>query len=153
MATQEIDQTVIDRMLQKVVPGATEDECWGWEGGVSHTNMGCPQFFLRLNGQPVGFQACRVSWAAANDSSPHGHFIHHACGNNSCTNPRHLIARAHEIAPADREIIVRREACRNGHKLAGGNLYVSPKGHRACRRCADNRRAAYNARRNGVTAA
>jgi hypothetical protein len=148
-----MNEAIINRMLEKVVPGATDDECWGWDGGLSQTGMGCNMFFMRLDGAPAGYQACRVSWAHHHGTDPEGFFIRHTCGNHGCANPRHLLAEAHETAPTDRPVVARRTECVHGHKLTGGNLYVSPKGHRSCRRCTDARREAYLARRNGLAAA
>lgn len=52
----------------------------------------------------------------------------------------------------EKAAVVRRSrtVCKHGHPLSGDNLYVTPKGWRACKTCGEINRRAYLARKAGA---
>jgi len=130
------------RFWTYVQKGAPAD-CWPWTG--AHV----PEGYGAFDGSWCGVSqigAHRVSWMLANGEIPTGAHVHHVCRVKGCVNPAHLklrtpIAHAHEeggFVPAQ----IAATHCPQGHPYNGPNLYVTPKGKRACRECmrASNRR-------------
>lgn len=65
--------------------------------------------------------------------------VHHTCFTPACVFPGHLLlktqsenAAIRDPASTTRRLKVK---CREGHRLAGANLYVKPSGKRVCRAC------------------
>jgi len=60
--------------------------------------------------------------------------VDHLCRQEACCRPTHLEA-VENLENKARSGAISKERCRNGHRLTKGNLYVSPRGDRQCRRC------------------
>jgi hypothetical protein len=110
------------------------DECWPWVKSTASHGYG-----QTWDGTTVRL-AHRVAWTLANGPIPAGMTIDHLCRNRRCCNPAHLrlltnLENARDNGPA------RRTHCPRGHEYAGENLYVSPRGDRRCRVCAQQKAA------------
>lgn len=83
---------------------------------------------------------------------PDGHDLHHECEVKLCVNPEHLtpLSRRDHVRTVPGNPTVgnaEKVECVNGHPLAGTNLFRDSKGHRQCRRCERDRKAAFRERR------
>ena len=130
--------TLASRFWLKVDKG-DPDECWEWIAG---TTNGYGRMFLgREEGFAVHEYAHRWSWSFhAKRKIPRGMEIDHICCNRVCVNPAHLelvSSRENKVREGSRQT-----HCIRGHKYTPQNTYKDPKGHRRCRRCAEERRAA-----------
>jgi hypothetical protein len=72
-----------------------------------------------------------------------GLVLDHKCRTRCCVNPDHLTAVSHRenvlagtAPPAE---LAKKTHCVDGHELLGENLYVTPKGARACKECGRRR--------------
>jgi len=108
--------------------------CWLWAASLSRDGYG--QFAPKRNALAG---AHRYSYELHVGPIPKGLEIDHLCRVRSCVNPDHLepvtpkenILRGTGLAAVN----ARKTHCRNGHKLSGENLYVTPDGRRDCRIC------------------
>lgn len=133
------------RVLANVV--RAESGCWVWAGRKDRHGYG-----LIKIGRTPRF-AHRVSFEAWMGPIPEGLQIDHLCRVRDCCNPEHLEPVSSRentmrspVAPA--AVNSRKTKCKNGHDLAGENLYVSPNGYRHCREC--RRQASARWRAKGV---
>lgn len=111
-------------------------DCWNWT--ASKTASGYGQIW---DGQRVAFTH-RYAYELLVGPIPEGLTIDHLCRNTSCCNPAHLEAVTQ--AENNRRASAVITQCVNGHSyLEGGHLYIRPdRGHRQCRTCGMERRAA-----------
>lgn len=79
---QEARRPMIERLLQRVVFGATE--CWHWAGPRNAFGYGRMTSGGRLQ------VAHRLCWEVFNGPVPDGLSVLHKCDNPSCINPDHL---------------------------------------------------------------
>lgn len=83
---------------------------------------------------------------------PEGLQLDHLCKNTKCCNPEHL----EPVTPRENTMrsdgfsrhFAEKTHCPRGHEYAGDNLYIQPRGGRACRTCArDSERVRQAAKR------
>ena len=67
-----------------------KDDCWPWQGYVSHASGGYGIFDRRRNGQRKARRASRVAFTLSKGPIPSGLMVLHECDNPVCVNPKHL---------------------------------------------------------------
>lgn len=109
----------------------TDDGCWMWQGAKTKGGYGHAAIDGRLQ------YIHRWTYEQQCGEIPAGYHIDHKCRRRACCNPEHLEA----VTPTENQHRKRRALCSRGHPKSGQNLYVSPKGHRKCRKCHAERNA------------
>lgn len=130
--------TTYDRFWALVDRAGGPAACWPWLG--RRTAAGVPVFVIRGRRTTARRYAYRMEYG---DPGPLR--VRVTCGTADCVNWRHttvataaLIATSNGSAAA---VNAARRACREGHALQAGNLYVRADGRRECLRCKRARRA------------
>jgi HNH endonuclease len=131
---------LLHRFQGNLVPHS--EGCWGWR---AHTNSaGYGMFQVAGVGKVL---VHRLAWELVHGPIPQGRELDHLCRNRACPNPVHL-----ELVTARENILrgegtaarhARQTVCQNGHPFT----YVSPRGQRYCRRCANAKRRVRRAAR------
>lgn len=117
------------------------DDCWIWQGKRNVKGYG----IIQIDGVR---QAHRHAWSLnAGEPAPADKLVLHSCDNPPCCNPRHLrLGTRHDnmqdAVKRRRHLNSRKDICKRGHPLAGDNLIIKTTGHRNCRRCVNDRKAA-----------
>ena len=76
--------------FDNVVPGKTDDDCWGWKRSVAHGYA-----ILKFNGRMI--RASRLSWELFSGMPIRkGLIMFHKCNNPICCNPRHIWPDTHQ---------------------------------------------------------
>ena len=103
--------------------------CWLWTAAI-WSGLGYAKF--RFDGRAE--YGHRVTCAYFNGPIPDGYSVDRLCMVKRCVNPRHLEA----VTPGENVIRYARTIthCVNGHEYVAENTYMTPSGHRRCRRCA-----------------
>jgi hypothetical protein len=83
----------------------------------------------------------RVAWEAEHGPIPEGLTVDHICRNRRCVNIEHLRLLSNVDNARDNGM-ARRTHCPQGHEYDEANTHHDAKGHRKCRACAADRRAA-----------
>lgn len=111
--------------------------CWPWTQSTGNHGYG-----QTWDGRTVRV-AHRVAWQLHYGSEiPEGMTVDHECHNKVCCNPFHLrLLPNEENARANGKHAVTH--CPKGHEYTTENTYVNPKGHRFCRQCSRDARAAH----------
>lgn len=143
------------RWLEKIE--VQPDGCWLWRASRDRDGYGKFQY-PGVAGQ-VHTRAHIWAYEHFVGPVPLGCVVMHTCDNPPCVNPAHLdhglpIDNNNDKIAKGRGTPVwgnalnraRQTHCKNGHLLAGRNLWVNPKtGHRRCRQCsADRARETYH---------
>lgn len=139
-----------ERFWSKVLVG-DPDECWPWTGAKT-------KGYGSLVVDRKRYYAHRIAYELTYGPIPHidgadefhGPCVLHSCDNPACCNPAHLRPGSQkenlrEMAAKGRgrNQNTEKETCDHGHPLSGDNLYISPDGHRHCKRCACERALLY----------
>lgn len=121
----------VSRMLNTDVektPG-----CWNWIGQIGENGYGKTAILKE------SLVAHRVFYEHFHGPIPADKVVIQTCRNRRCVNPAHLRAVSHLdkilLGDSPSSINAKKHACIRGHRLAGGNLYVTPDGRRQCRAC------------------
>lgn len=102
----------------------SDSGCWLWQGSVDRKDYG------RMTDATLAHR-----WAYAHFVAPipEGLVLDHLCRVHRCVCPLHL------EPVTNRENLLRHYVlqthCKHGHEYTADNTYISPKGHRRCRRC------------------
>lgn len=128
------------RFWNKVIRGK-KNECWIW--CAASTNGYGRMFLGRVEGVASHEYAHRFSWMIHHNNGkaiPRGMQVDHTCCNRSCVNPAHLEL----VSAAENKVRegARQTHCIHGHRYTAHNTYIDGRGHRRCRACAQDRRAA-----------
>ena len=108
------------------------DDCWHWLGSQNNV-WGYGQFGI----QGKTWRAHRLAYLLETGDLPN--ILDHLCRNRLCVNPAHLesvtqkenVMRGLGITSKNSKKV----NCWRGHPLSGGNLYITPMGHRNCKLC------------------
>lgn len=106
-------------------------QCWEWQGKRSKDHYG--EFSVSYLGRQTS-KAHRFSFLIFNGYLPtRGRDVDHKCRVRYCVNPDHL----QDVTHAENGWLrsAAQTACREGHPFDEANTYVTPKGHRVCKKC------------------
>lgn len=132
--------------------------CWLWAGCINPVS-GYGQFSMRVDGKTHSLVAHRLTYELFVGPIPSWAEIDHLCRVRACVRPDHLEAVSHSVnvrrGVAPERSVARFAAqthCKQGHPLAGDNLYsyvdVAGYRHRQCITCRRaTRRRAYERER------
>ncbi len=79
-----------------IVRGATESDCWGWEGFTDKDGYG--KLRCRKNCKGAHIISYEIHFGAV----PEGVMVLHTCNNPPCSNPAHLYTGNHQKNMDDR---------------------------------------------------
>lgn len=137
-------QTLMDRFVEKVV--LMPDGCWHWSAARHAYGYG------KIGLEKGNGLAHRIAWALFVGPIPEGMFVCHRCDVPWCVNPAHLFLGTHQdnvddmVAKGRNYIHPLKTHCSKGHAFEAENVYVTPKGARACRTCNRDAVRRYKAR-------
>lgn len=131
-STKFSDEDYQDRIRAQVMIDA--NGCWIWQGFTHYSGYGEMSYRCR------SWRLHRLAYFLWKGPIPPGRIICHTCDVRNCCNPEHLVAGTHKDNQRDalekgRHFLAAKTVCKNGHPLAGDNVYVSRSGWRSCRTC------------------
>jgi hypothetical protein len=114
--------------------------CWHWTGPIFPNGYG----YARR--PDITEMAHRFVYRLHCGEIESGLVLDHLCRNPICVNPDHLEPVTQRVNVVDRghsptAEVSRTGICMKGHRIAEGNLYISPGGARRCRECLQVNRA------------
>ena len=117
--------------------------CWLWGGYVLPNGYGTVYWWGKKR------LVHRLSYEALVGPIPEGLVIDHLCRTRRCLNPSHMepVTRGENVlrGVGPTAMLARQTHCKNGHPLAGANLYMARNG-RNCRICRASARRAFRER-------
>lgn len=135
--------SVEERFWSKVDIAAPAD-CWRWLAYIAPTGYGN----FRIDGRP--HPAHRVAYRLHVGEIPDGLVIDHLCRNRTCVNPDHLepVTNRENVvrgvaAEVNRDRMLARTHCKNGHEFSPENTSTDNRGRRRCKACHRANQAAY----------
>jgi Fe-S-cluster-containing dehydrogenase component len=107
--------------------------CWMWCGNRNRRGYG--RMSVRGSQEVVGAVSLLIVGVDRGVN-----LVCHHCDNPSCVNPDHLFLGSSSQNMQDcvrkgRHKLASKTHCLNGHPFSGENLYITHRGHRACRLC------------------
>ena len=123
----------VDRFAEKIA--LTDSGCIEWIAGTAGRGYGFFYAGRTAPGETGRTYAHRWSYEYHVGPIPDGLHLDHLCRNVLCVNPDHLepVTCLENLRRGQGH--GRETHCPQGHPHAGQNLYVTPKGSRACRAC------------------
>lgn len=148
----EYDQQARRRLMAKVA--VAPNGCWEWTAHIEDNGYG------RFGYRGTMRWAHRVSYQIFVGCIPDGLDLDHLCRNRKCVNPDHLEPVTRKVnaergvaGQVNRDRMISKTHCPQGHPYSGDNLYVVPStGYRQCNACRLANKRAYRARIRNVTA-
>ena len=137
----------LERLWEICIPEPNSG-CWLWLGANGRGGYSAFRFYGRDT------SAHRASYVLHKGLISPGLHIDHLCGVRCCINPEHLEAvtptENHRRSPGSQGAHKRAQThCIHGHEFDQKNTYITPSGHRACRRCRNIRTKQMMERRSG----
>lgn len=131
---------VPDRVIERVMARVERaGECI--VSTYSTGSHGYAQVGWHADGRVMMTLCHRVAWEAAYGPIPGGLTVDHICRNRRCINVDHLRLLTNEAnGRANAQSLLTH--CLRGHPFDEANTYVRANGHRICRACSRERRAA-----------
>lgn len=129
------NEKAVKRLSAKVIINA--NGCWIWNARIE------PNGYGRFGYQGRMCWAHRISYELFKGEIPAGLDLDHLCRNRACVNPDHLepVTRLENASrgiagQVNRDRMLSKTHCPQGHPYSGDNLYITPKeGYRQCRIC------------------
>ena len=137
-------RSAYDRLLDRLA-APTATGCREFTG--SRNMKGYGQIGVREEDDRLHIRSThRVTWIALNGPVPEGLFVCHRCDNPPCCEISHLFLATNAENMADMAAKGRsgrweayKTHCKRGHEFTPANTYVTPRGHRTCRTCKNDR--------------
>lgn len=132
--------TIPERVVERVITNIdVVGECWISRYSIG--SHGYSQIGWKDGGRRFATLCHRVAWVHVFGPIPEGMTVDHICRQRRCVNPAHLRLLTNVDNARDNGM-ARRTACPAGHPYDDENTYRRANGHRQCRACATERRAA-----------
>jgi hypothetical protein len=125
-------EAILARIMPEII--VTERGCWEWQGHRTCLDYG------ELHWEGRCWVLHRLMYACTHGAFDPQLDVLHGCDNPPCCRFEHLrlgdmFDNQQERVAKGRHYLAQRTLCSRGHELSGENLYVSPEGHRRCKRC------------------
>jgi hypothetical protein len=125
--------TLMQRFNEKWIP-VPESGCWLWTGALGGDGYGA----IYSDRDRKKIKAHQAAYELYKGELTPGLNIDHLCRVHCCVNPNHLEEVTH-VENMRRGIVwdfnKKKTHCPKGHEYSGNNLYITTRGHRACKTC------------------
>lgn len=133
---------LMDRFWHRVMPEPNTG-CWFWLGSLSPgPSKDRSTGYGRIKVGDRTMLAHIFSYETFVGKVPNGLELDHKCRMPSCVNPDHLEPVTHKenvrrgnASKSWSSMLKAKTHCKRGHPYSGENLYITPKGGRACKEC------------------